>query len=60
MPMVSGPCEALIQKWYFDSETGKCSEFGYGGCEGNGNRFSTKEECEITCDEFLAPKEVGM
>ncbi|CAL1266762.1 unnamed protein product [Larinioides sclopetarius] len=35
--------------WYFDVNYGSCSRFWYGGCDGNGNKFATTEECENTC-----------
>lgn len=44
-----GPCLAYIEMYYFNSETKKCEQFIYGGCDGNGNRFQTKEECENSC-----------
>ncbi|KAM9486947.1 tissue factor pathway inhibitor a isoform 2-T2 [Clarias gariepinus] len=44
-----GPCKAIIPKFYFDIETGKCEEFEYGGCQGNENNFQSKEECETFC-----------
>lgn len=28
---------------------GGCSRFWYGGCDGNANRYKTKEECEQIC-----------
>ena len=31
------------------SGTPKCVEFTYGGCQGNGNRFDSKIDCEMTC-----------
>lgn len=37
-------------------EYGGCSRFWYGGCEGNGNRFKSKEECNDTC---VAPQGRG-
>jgi hypothetical protein len=49
LPADSGPCEAYMPSWYFNSETGQCEEFIYGGCEGNDNRFSTLEECSGVC-----------
>ena len=49
LPMVVGPCKALILSWYFDGQTGDCEQFGYGGCGGNENRFSSKEECRDAC-----------
>uniref|UniRef100_A0A915P9D2 BPTI/Kunitz inhibitor domain-containing protein n=1 Tax=Meloidogyne floridensis TaxID=298350 RepID=A0A915P9D2_9BILA len=42
-----GPCKAIIPSWWYDN--GECKVFGYGGCKGNENRFSTKEECEKIC-----------
>lgn len=37
--MSAGPCEASIRKWFYDKNTDTCSQFAYGGCEGNGNRY---------------------
>ena len=33
-----GPCKGRFTKWSFDTQVGKCKEFTFGGCEGNGNR----------------------
>lgn len=35
--------------YYYDSRTHACYAFNYSGCEGNGNRFASAEECEGTC-----------
>ncbi|XP_055613416.1 papilin-like isoform X1 [Uranotaenia lowii] len=45
----SGPCDEEHPRFYFDSRTRRCHEFNYSGCEGNGNRFVTIDECESTC-----------
>ncbi|XP_053682403.1 papilin [Sabethes cyaneus] len=45
----AGPCDETLPKFYFDSLTGSCHSFNYSGCEGNGNRFATSEECETAC-----------
>jgi hypothetical protein len=49
LPGVVGPCEAYIPSYYFNAVTAQCEPFVYGGCDGNGNRFDTLEECEATC-----------
>ncbi|PAV59528.1 hypothetical protein WR25_16330 [Diploscapter pachys] len=49
-PITVGPCKALIKRWAFDQKTKKCSEFGYGGCQGNENNFKTLDECKKTCE----------
>ncbi|XP_063003668.1 collagen alpha-4(VI) chain-like [Elgaria multicarinata webbii] len=45
----SGSCEDYTLKWYFDKERHLCTQFWYGGCGGNKNRFETQEECEALC-----------
>jgi len=44
-----GPCKAAIPRFFFDSESGSCSSFNYGGCRGNGNNFATQQDCEAKC-----------
>ncbi|KAF8763253.1 PI-actitoxin-Axm2a like protein [Argiope bruennichi] len=45
----TGPCRASVPSWYYNQETGKCERFTYGGCQGNGNRYSSEEECKSNC-----------
>nr|XP_046254479.1 collagen alpha-6(VI) chain-like isoform X2 [Scatophagus argus] len=45
----AGRCSDYAVKWFFDSNQRKCSRFWYGGCEGNGNRFETRKDCERLC-----------
>ncbi|MBN3310846.1 TFPI1 inhibitor, partial [Amia calva] len=45
----SGICLGRLLKFYYDKELKTCKSFIYGGCQGNGNRFETKEECRETC-----------
>ncbi|XP_046402802.1 LOW QUALITY PROTEIN: papilin [Ischnura elegans] len=48
-PLDAGLCKGRFVKWYYDAVTGLCREFIYGGCGGNGNRFSSASECESVC-----------
>ncbi|KAM9308137.1 collagen alpha-6(VI) chain-like [Gastrophryne carolinensis] len=42
-------CGDYQRMWYFIKEIDACSQFWYGGCDGNGNKFNTEEECLQTC-----------
>ncbi|GIY82051.1 tissue factor pathway inhibitor [Caerostris extrusa] len=44
-----GPCEGYIWRYFYDNDLGECRSFVYGGCRGNTNNFSTKEQCAETC-----------
>uniref|UniRef100_A0A671KQI8 Tissue factor pathway inhibitor n=1 Tax=Sinocyclocheilus anshuiensis TaxID=1608454 RepID=A0A671KQI8_9TELE len=44
-----GPCKAIKDRFYFDTDTGRCELFEYGGCQGNANNFETLQECEEMC-----------
>lgn len=48
-PKVVGPCRAAFFSHFYNSETGACESFIYGGCQGNDNRFPDKETCEKEC-----------
>jgi len=52
-PKREGRCEAYIPSYYFNSETGDCELFIYGGCGGSGNRFQTLQSCEARCSAHL-------
>ncbi|XP_067451749.1 kunitz-type protease inhibitor 2 [Thunnus thynnus] len=45
----AGPCRAAFQHWYYNSKTGSCQSFIYGGCRGNKNNYINKESCVATC-----------
>ncbi|KAI0222387.1 Papilin [Lamellibrachia satsuma] len=49
LPPLTGPCDDVLMRWYFDRETETCKQFAYGGCEGNGNNFDSKTKCEFAC-----------
>ena len=64
LPQDTGPCLPLqkFERYYFNSKTGRCETFMYGGCHGNENRFSTKQECEQECNRKVIcalPMETG-
>lgn len=44
-----GRCRASFSKWYYDSASGECRNFTWGGCGGNSNKFATKSFCERVC-----------
>ncbi|XP_021920303.1 carboxypeptidase inhibitor SmCI-like isoform X2 [Zootermopsis nevadensis] len=52
LPAVRGHCRALLPRWRYDPATGKCAEFKFGGCDGNGNNFMTEPQCMKTCGGF--------
>ncbi|KAL7667774.1 hypothetical protein ACOME3_010417 [Neoechinorhynchus agilis] len=49
LPVDPGPCKAAIQRYCYDYTTQSCKRFIYGGCQGNGNNFESKKECELEC-----------
>ncbi|XP_056223924.1 collagen alpha-1(VII) chain isoform X3 [Seriola aureovittata] len=48
-PMAEGACSEYILLWYFHPRSGECRPFVYGGCGGNRNRFSSRQECQSWC-----------
>ena len=42
-------CSDAAALWYYDSSVGVCTQFLYGGCGGNQNRFRTRDECRQRC-----------
>uniref|UniRef100_A0A8C4GUR2 Amyloid-beta A4 protein n=1 Tax=Dicentrarchus labrax TaxID=13489 RepID=A0A8C4GUR2_DICLA len=45
----TGPCRAMLPRWYFDHQEGRCAQFIYGGCGGNRNNFESEEYCLSVC-----------
>ncbi|XP_021340999.1 papilin-like isoform X4 [Mizuhopecten yessoensis] len=67
LPKDIGPCRALVPRFYFNQQTERCEQFGYGGCQGNANNFATVDLCRQTCEEIIVeeldtcqqPMEIG-
>ncbi|XP_037086585.1 papilin-like [Pollicipes pollicipes] len=38
-----------VERYFYSAATGRCQQFSYGGCEGNGNNFETARECTSRC-----------
>ncbi|XP_028836304.1 boophilin-H2 [Denticeps clupeoides] len=49
LPVDHGSCFAMLLMYYYNAEEKACRIFHYGGCQGNGNRFEKKEDCQRTC-----------
>uniref|UniRef100_A0A8C6XIW4 BPTI/Kunitz inhibitor domain-containing protein n=1 Tax=Naja naja TaxID=35670 RepID=A0A8C6XIW4_NAJNA len=49
LPADPGRCLAYLEQYYYNWNTRKCETFVYGMCNGNGNRFATKLECQMVC-----------
>ncbi|EYC07958.1 hypothetical protein Y032_0068g220 [Ancylostoma ceylanicum] len=56
-PIETGPCNAKIKRFAYDTKKEKCVEFYYGGCKGNENNFETMEDCTWTCEQRQAKPE---
>uniref|UniRef100_A0A8C7IAS0 Amyloid-beta A4 protein n=1 Tax=Oncorhynchus kisutch TaxID=8019 RepID=A0A8C7IAS0_ONCKI len=57
----SGPCHAILERWYFVPEKGTCAPFLFGGCGGNRNNFDSEEYCLSVCSTMptTAPSPPG-
>ncbi|XP_034431100.1 amyloid beta (A4) precursor protein b isoform X3 [Hippoglossus hippoglossus] len=49
----SGPCQAMLERWYFVPAKGRCAPFLFGGCGGNRNNFESEEYCLAVCSSSL-------
>ncbi|KFV71916.1 Amyloid-like 2, partial [Dryobates pubescens] len=49
---MTGPCRAVMPRWYFDANKRKCIRFIYGGCGGNRNNFESEEYCMAVCKKM--------
>lgn len=48
-PAESGPCRAMLERWYFNPKKRRCVPFLFGGCGGNRNNFESEEYCLAVC-----------
>ena len=44
----SGHCRAAIERYWFDSQSGTCKAFVWGGCGGT-VPFETMQDCQSVC-----------
>jgi hypothetical protein len=49
LPPETGNCYAYLERFAYNSQTGACEMFVYGGCGGNENNFETEAECLQAC-----------
>ncbi|XP_063003683.1 tissue factor pathway inhibitor 2 [Elgaria multicarinata webbii] len=45
----TGPCRALLKRYFFNMTEMRCQPFYYGGCYGNENQFFERKSCAKTC-----------
>ncbi|XP_041353663.1 papilin-like isoform X2 [Gigantopelta aegis] len=50
-----GKCTEYSVQWYYNTKMGSCTQFWYGGCGGNDNRFPNKTDCEDACIHVKGP-----
>ena len=56
LPKVIGPCNGIVEQFWYDKENDGCFSFNYGGCQGNGNKFDTLEFCDNRCKKGTGPR----
>uniref|UniRef100_A0A8C6U8F4 Amyloid-beta A4 protein n=1 Tax=Neogobius melanostomus TaxID=47308 RepID=A0A8C6U8F4_9GOBI len=50
----SGPCDDMLERWYFEPEKGQCVPFLFGGCGGNRNNFGSEEYCFAVLQVYIS------
>lgn len=64
LPVSPGSCKANFEVWGFNQNFGRCTQFVWGGCDGNANRFETESACNGVCGKqtpttCLMPADAG-
>ncbi|KAF4799411.1 hypothetical protein TURU_054803 [Turdus rufiventris] len=59
LPLDEGDCQRYTLRWYYNQRVTECRPFVYSGCQGNLNRFDSKEECELRCGLRPGPDSPG-
>nr|XP_040566884.1 papilin-like [Lepeophtheirus salmonis] len=44
-----GYCNSYLERYYFDTNLGRCVQFIYTGCGGNTNNFNSYKKCNSLC-----------
>ncbi|KAF1377074.1 hypothetical protein PFLUV_G00218110 [Perca fluviatilis] len=52
-----GPCRASFARWHYNTSTGSCHQFVFGGCLSNDNNFLSQDECSSACTGVTATSE---
>jgi hypothetical protein len=55
--MKQGNCSQKVIKWFYDKTAKYCKQFDFTGCNGNENRFETRQQCTEICEN---PKRRGV
>ncbi|XP_070604827.1 tissue factor pathway inhibitor 2-like [Erythrolamprus reginae] len=56
LPAKPGPCQVMQPRYFYSQTLGRCRLFLYSGCQGNGNNFRSRSECERICGRSLLDK----
>ncbi|XP_036840630.1 papilin [Oncorhynchus mykiss] len=55
-----GSCANWTSRFYYNSVTGSCTQFWYGGCHGNANNFVSRDVCQRECgDAVVTPRQAS-
>ena len=49
-----GPCRAAINRYFWNTSSGACELFSWGGCGANGNNFTSSVACTRACGSHAA------